>query len=341
MDEFIKNLPKIELHAHINGSLSNDTLKKLIELKKKTQDDYDLSLYLGFDSDGSLEKCFEKFKLAHELVDSISALKLATECIISEFSNENVVYLELRSTPRSTECMTKAQYLEAIVEQIIECKISHPNIIVKYLPSINISYGAKEAEENYNLFFALRNKYPEIVVGIDLSGDATKGKFSDLKHIFERARADGFRFAIHCAESPDESEILDKLEFMADGDRLGHGTFIDEKNPAIWSAFTSKVLPIEICLTSNVLCRTVTSYEDHHISRFIRKFPIVICTDDYAVFSTSLTRELQLSVDVYKLSKQDLIDLMENANKFSFARPHERQLIGDKIREFKLKSFSS
>jgi adenosine deaminase len=185
------------------------------------------------------------------------------------------------------------------------CKASHPSIIVKYLPSINISYGFVEADENYNLFLALRNQHPDLVVGMDLSGDATKGKFSTLKSIFDRARADGFRFAIHCAESEDENEILDKLEFMEDGDRIGHGTFIDgilysrsrhvqssnenvlfsstflefiqETSPAVWKAFTAKCLPIEICLTSNVLCRSVPSYEDHHISRFIRKYPIMIC----------------------------------------------------------------
>lgn len=113
--------------------------------------------------------------------------------------------------------------------QISACKSSHPSIIVKYLPSINISYGAKEGEENYNLFLAVRDKYPDVVVGMDLSGDASKGKFSDFKEVFKRARADGFRFAIHCAETADENEILEKLEFMEDGDRIGHGTFIDGK----------------------------------------------------------------------------------------------------------------
>jgi adenosine deaminase len=65
-------------------------------------------------------------------------------------------------------------------------------------------------------------------------------------------------------------------------------------------------------------------------------------TDDYGVFSTSLTRELQLCVDVFGLGKGELIDLMENANKFSFARPLERQLIADQIEEFKkLKALST
>lgn len=99
--------------------------------------------------------------------------------------------------------------------------------MVKYLPSINISYGAKEAEENYKLFYEFREKYPDLIVGMDLSGDPIKGKFTDVKKVFDQARTDGWKFAIHCAESLDENEILEKLEFMASGDRIGHGTFIE------------------------------------------------------------------------------------------------------------------
>ncbi|CAG9801342.1 unnamed protein product [Chironomus riparius] len=337
MDEFVKNMPKIELHAHLNGSLSNSTLCKLIELKKKNQGsaEENMAFYHTFDADESLEKCFEKFKLAHDLVNSKEAVKLALCCVIDEFSKENVIYLEIRSAPRSTAFMSKEEYLQAVIDQIILCQESHPTIMVKYIPSINISYGTKEAEENYKLFYEFRNKYPDLICGMDLSGDPIKGKFSDVKKVFDQARADGFRFAIHCAESLDENEILEKLEFMASGDRIGHGTFIEESNTEIWNLFTSKHLPIELCLTSNVLCQSVKKYEDHHISRFIRKYPVMICTDDYGVFSTSLTRELKICVDVFGLTKSELIDLTVTANKYSFARPEERQLISDKIEAFK------
>lgn len=107
------------------------------------------------------------------------------------------------------------------------CQQTHPSIIVKYLPSINISYGTAEAEENYKLFYELREKYPDVIVGMDLSGDPIKGRFSDVRKVFEQARKDGFRFAIHCAEDKDENEVIEKLEFMDSNDRIGHGTFIE------------------------------------------------------------------------------------------------------------------
>lgn len=63
-------------------------------------------------------------------------------------------------------------------------------------------------------------------------------------------------------------------------------------------------------------------------------------TDDYGVFQTTLTRELTIAVETYGLSEVELVELTENANRYSFARPHERQLISDKIEEFKKKMFS-
>lgn len=76
------------------------------------------------------------------------------------------------------------------------------------------------------MFSDLRKKYPQIVVGIDLSGNPEKGKFNDFHELFKKAREEGFRFAIHCAESIEEHDVLAKLEFMTSDDRIGHGTFI-------------------------------------------------------------------------------------------------------------------
>lgn len=62
---------------------------------------------------------FEKFKYAHDLTDSPAAVELATKCVIQDFHDENVIYVELRSTPRSTPKMTKDEYILTLVETIL------------------------------------------------------------------------------------------------------------------------------------------------------------------------------------------------------------------------------
>lgn len=62
---------------------------------------------------------FEKFKYAHELTDTPEAVALATEWVIRDFNDDNVVYVELRSTPRSTPKMNKDEYIMAVIETIL------------------------------------------------------------------------------------------------------------------------------------------------------------------------------------------------------------------------------
>lgn len=112
-----------ELHAHLNGSLSEETFEKLIKLRnsQNSGDNFndDLSNYRCFGNEFTMEACFEKFKLAHALVDSVEAVKLATEQVIKEFSQENVILLELRSTPRKTDTMTKEECVQTIINTIM------------------------------------------------------------------------------------------------------------------------------------------------------------------------------------------------------------------------------
>uniref|UniRef100_A0A336M7M8 CSON013270 protein n=1 Tax=Culicoides sonorensis TaxID=179676 RepID=A0A336M7M8_CULSO len=92
--DFINALPKIELHAHLNGSLCNSTLLKLRKLKYGDSEATDIepAFYQILESDNlSLADCFLKFKYAHNLTDSWDALKLATECMIEDFAREKTL----------------------------------------------------------------------------------------------------------------------------------------------------------------------------------------------------------------------------------------------------------
>lgn len=64
-------------------------------------------------------RCFALFKTAHDLTQTPEAVKLATTLTLEEFDRDNVVYLELRSTPRANSNMTKEQYIQSIVDGIM------------------------------------------------------------------------------------------------------------------------------------------------------------------------------------------------------------------------------
>lgn len=66
----------------------------------------------------NVSSCFKKFKYVHDLTANYAALKFATINVIKKFKEDNVIYLELRTTPRAVERMTKVEYMEAVIDGI-------------------------------------------------------------------------------------------------------------------------------------------------------------------------------------------------------------------------------
>lgn len=99
-----------------------------------------------------------------------------------------------------------------------------PNILVKLILSISRRESIQSADENVSIAIKYHKLYPDIICGVDLSGDPTCKSFEDFKNQLTRARDAGLRLALHCGEVQNDSEIKSMLEYGMD--RLGHGTFI-------------------------------------------------------------------------------------------------------------------
>ncbi|XP_077299017.1 adenosine deaminase-like protein [Arctopsyche grandis] len=339
METFCKNLPKIELHAHLNGSLSESTLKQLQRIKNVDNDDIS---NFKFDHSKSTSECFAVFKIAQALTDTPDAVKLATSLTLQEFNDDGVLYMELRSTPRRNPKMTKVQYIQSMVDAIIDTS----NLIEMktcVLTSIDRRNTVEEAEETIIATIEMAKKYPHIIVGIDFSGDPHIGIFGDFTKILDTSRCAGLKVTVHAAEIPNEKETLEILEWKPD--RLGHVTYNSERNAGskhLWNAILKSQIPIELCLTSNVKCGTVKSYADHHFKQFFEaKHPISLATDDKGVFGSTLSEEYDICAKTFDLSEEQLWNISYNAISQIFANDDIKQNLSSKLIEFKNNNFKS
>ncbi|XP_024875901.1 adenosine deaminase-like protein isoform X1 [Temnothorax curvispinosus] len=333
MQEFCRKLPKVELHAHLNGSLSVSTLQKLCKMHRS-----------GIASDqacmdttnfSSLSECFKMFDIAHALTITPQAVFVATCDVIKEFHEDNVIYLELRSTPRAVnDLMTKTEYLEAIIKAMEASKSEFPQILVKLLVSINRKQGYESAEENINLAIQFIEKYPGYVVGIDLSGDPTAG--DSFLELLEKSRKVGLSITAHCAEVPNEVETNDILKFKPD--RLGHCTCIHpslQGSQQLFNMLLESKIPVELCLTSNIKCKTVPSYMYHQFKYLYKAgHPITIATDDKGVFNTCLSKELEILNSVFNIGRKQLKELSILSVQYSFASTEEKKSLTAIIENF-------
>jgi len=331
---FCSALPKGELHAHLNGSVRDSTITELSEALGETNGGH----HRSDGRTGSLAEAFAKFGHIHRLVTTPALVARVAREAVEDFAAENCIYLELRTGPKVTARrsgrarpslsglgehgltllaqaipatgMTKRSYAEAVLDGI-DAAACGPGggdgsgpITVRLLLSIDRRETAAEAAETVALAIALRSRG---VVGVDLSGNPELGHFSDWMPALEAARAAGLALTLHCGEfgNPDEARAM--LAFQPA--RLGHAVTATTDAAVVPLLLASRI-PVELCLTSNVLSRAAPSFGEHHFRILAAAgHPLVLCTDDSGVFGTTLSREYALAAATFGLGEAQLWQL--------------------------------
>lgn len=363
IETFCKKLPKIELHAHLNGSLSPDTLRKLHKMKLGSSDEN--FVVPDITEMKNLEECFKVFGIAHSLTNTPDAVRLATRDVVREFAEDGVVYLELRTTPRDLgRAMSREEYVKAVATEATLAGAEH-GIVVKVLLSADRAQGVLAAEMTRALALAASRRFDSVVLGVDLSGDPNRGSAQTFVPTLAAARRDGLRVVAHCAEVENEEETVALLESGV-AERLGHCTHAAPPPPPpspdaettaaaaaaaavdtavaegdappgrAWAMLRASGVPVEACLSSNVRCGTVASFALHHFGALrAHGHPVVLCTDDKGVFGTTLSNEYRLAAEHFSLSREDLWKLSFDGIEHSFASAEEKEQLRHTLLEWK------
>ncbi|XP_073308051.1 N6-mAMP deaminase [Primulina huaijiensis] len=334
--EWCVSMPKIELHAHLNGSIRDSTLLELAgDLSEKGAIVFSDVEHVILKNDRSLSEVFKMFDLIHILTTDHKTVTRITKEVIEDFAADNVVYLELRTTPKRNDSkgMSKRSYMEAVLEGIrsvnavevdlsdvetsarasLVCNgIERKKIYVRLLLSIDRRETAKAAMETVELALEMKNLG---VVGIDLSGNPGIGEWVTYLPALEFAKKQGLPITLHCGEVPNQKEILAMLDFHPR--RIGHACCFEEEE---WEVLKSLKIPVEICLTSNIRTETIASMDVHHFADLYKSnHPLVLCTDDAGVFSTSLSNEYSLASSAFGLGRREMFLLAQKAIEVIFA----------------------
>lgn len=180
--DFLKALPKPELHAHLNGSIPLPFLQQLAREHIPSGADTDptpTAIQSGIDKlhNGiifdSIYECFDLFPAIHALTSTKVALTRATDAVLAEFLEPKdgeeypqATYLELRSTPKETVAMTRLEYLETVLDEVEKYRPDQAALIV----SLDRRMSTEVADECVEAAVTLK-KRGRRVVGVDLCGD--------------------------------------------------------------------------------------------------------------------------------------------------------------------------
>lgn len=339
-DNWCLSMPKVELHAHLNGSIRVSTLLELAKSLNETQKDaIDFSQveHLITKCDLTLTEVFQLFDLIHNVITDHDTVTRITKEVIEDFASDNVVYLELRTTPKRNDSigMNKRSYVDAVIEGLRSVSSvdvdfipktgdskfltndkcngnSRKRIIVRLILSIDRRETTEAAMETVKLALEMRHLG---VVGIDLSGNPKTGEWTTYLPALKFAREQGLNVTLHSGEIRNSKEIKNMLEFHPQ--RIGHACYFEDEH---WRKLKSSKIPVEICLTSNIRTFSVASIEVHHFAYLYKaKHPLVLCTDDTCVFNTTLSEEYKYAADSFGLGRWEMFELSRNAVEYIFA----------------------
>ncbi|KAJ1308027.1 hypothetical protein OPQ81_002098 [Rhizoctonia solani] len=308
---FLEGLPKVELHAHLNGSIPLSYLKRLAKKYKPRGNigSADVTASIQNLADGvqlnEIDDFFKLFPAIYALTSDMHSLGIAARAVLNEFLEPRPSvsgiegapavpqcgYLELRSTPRATPQMTRLEYVQTVLDEVEK----FPADKAAFILSVDRRMSRAEADEVVDIAIQMKNEGRRIV-GVDLCGSPLANDITVFGPPLTRARKAGLGLTLHIAETAQNSseDTMSLLELIPAGSkgRLGHATFL---GPAAQLIVLNRKLPIEICLSSNLLAKTVSTIRVHHINDYtLMGHPLAISTDDILPFKTSLLAEYAL-----------------------------------------------
>ena len=321
----------VELHAHINGCVRDDTLLELARAKGLGDE-----CAAALASERELLVCFEIFKLIHRCCGDLGAVRRITREVVEDFERDGCAYLELRTTPKRAldVGIDKEGYVEAVLAGMRDVGClgdgSDGRIVVRLVLSIDRAKDddASKARETVEL----AKKYKSSgVVGVDLSGAPTVGSWATYEDALRDARAHGLGVALHCGEVEDTVEEQSAmLDFKPD--RLGHCVHT-VRDAELYERLIQSKIPVELCLTSNVMTRSNESYAAHHFGELrARGHPVCLCTDDTWVFNTTLSREYAIACETFDMTIDDIRDMSIRAMDFAFCDDETKENVRNRLR---------
>lgn len=328
----IAELPKFDLHCHLDGSLRPGTVRELwdalpVEERPAITGSVDQAVLPRVPC--SLETFLEAFRITVALLQNPQALERAARELCEDASAEGVVYLEIRFAPllHLRRGLLPDEVVEAVLTGTRRAEAEFPIRVGVILCGMRQEPPERSAE-----VALLAGRYRDRgVVGFDLAGPEKGFPLSDHAVAIRLAREAGVHLTLHAGEGCCPEHIAEALDLGAE--RIGHGVYLSQ-DAATEARVREAGIPLEVCPTSNLqISGIMRSLPDHPLKSYLDGgIRVTVNTDNRLMSQTSSTDELQRVVQAFGLGPDEVRALLLASAEASFAAEPVRQKLAAQVR---------
>lgn len=325
--EWLRKLPKAELHLHLEGSITPDTL---------------LGLSRRYDAVPLTLEQARKVYLYHDFPSFLMSFKAVTERLHTPADYETITYNMVRELAaqgiRHAEVYLSIGILyrfgrldpDAVMEAAErgrERAEQEFGTTVLWIIDAVRHFGVEEAERVFEKAAILRRQYPS-VVGIGIGGDEARGPANGFRELYAAAREAGLHLTCHAGETTGPQSIWGAINIGAE--RIGHALTAQE-DPELIEILSQRQIPLELNVTSNLRTGCCPALMEHPVRQYFEEgLMITLNSDDPPFFGATLLDEYELVHRDFELPLEGMRELAANSFEASFLAPEEKlKLLGE------------
>ena len=332
LKQFVRDIPKVDLHRHLEGAIEPKTLlsiakRKGIKLPADTEEGLKPHLQITA-KDKTLLDFLSKFETIGKAFTDKEAVEEVTYEAVHDANADNVKYTELRFSPvymASQYGMSEEDVMSGVLDGVKKAKEDF-DTEVKLIMIVERQMGPDHAAHVEKM----AEKYMDQgVVALDLANDEYNYPPGPYAKVFQKAKEAGLNITVHAGEAGGADNVKVSVEDLK-ADRIGHGvrTYQD---PEVEAMVKDRGIPLEMCPTSNVQTGATESMENHPFKKYYDEgMKVTINTDDPGVSDITLSDDYYKVMDQFGFTLGDLEKIVMNGVDAAFLPADEKAAMKSK-----------
>ena len=334
LHDFIRGLPKAELHLHIEGSLEPEMMFALARKNGVTLPYASVEEVRAAYQFADLQSFLDLYYAGAAVLQTEQDFFDLTNAYIQRARADNVRHVELFFDPQThtvrgiemaavfagiARALRAARAEDGFSSRMILCFLRH--------------LSEADACATFDAAMPLRAEYADLWHGIGLDSGEVGNPPAKFAGVFARARELGFRVVAHAGEEGPPAYVQEALDVLK-VERIDHGVR-SEEDARLMQRLVQSGTPLTVCPLSNLKLRVVEDLREHNLARMLRAgVCVTINSDDPAYFGGYMNANFIATADALQLGRDELVAIASNGFDASFLPAADKQRWLEEIRSY-------